>query len=132
MPDAETLVHAFITSRLNFCNALFSGLSSTALKKLQLAQNVAAWILTRKFKHITLSLLILASYWLPINAMADFKVLLLYKILHGPVILKEPHYLIWSSAYFKIPAGRSAHYPKNQDKILRKQSLHLLRSSSLK
>ncbi|KAF7647907.1 hypothetical protein LDENG_00164890 [Lucifuga dentata] len=32
-PDTGTLVQAFVTSRLDYCNVLFSGLSSTALKK---------------------------------------------------------------------------------------------------
>ncbi|KAF7659804.1 hypothetical protein LDENG_00292780, partial [Lucifuga dentata] len=39
---------------LDYCNILFSGLRSTALKKLQLVQNTVARILTRtcEFEHI--------------------------------------------------------------------------------
>ena len=83
-PDAETLVHAFITSRIDYCNALFSGLPSTATNGLRLVQNAAARILTRqkKFDHITPTLI--ALHWLPIQARADFKTLLLtYKTLNG-------------------------------------------------
>ena len=84
MPDAETLVHAFITSRIDYCNALFSGLPSTATNGLRLVQNAAARVLTRKrkFDHITPTLI--ALHWLPIPARADFKILLLaYKALNG-------------------------------------------------
>ena len=83
-PDAETLVHAFITSRIDYCNALFSGLPSTVTNGLRLVQNAAARLLTRKrkFDHITPTLI--ALHWLPIPARADFKVLLLtYKALNG-------------------------------------------------
>ncbi|CAJ1086723.1 RNA-directed DNA polymerase from mobile element jockey [Xyrichtys novacula] len=45
--DAEKLVHAFVTSRLDYCNSLLSGCSSTSLRTLQLVQNAAAWVLTR-------------------------------------------------------------------------------------
>ena len=45
--DAEKLVHAFVTSRLDYCNALLSGCANTSLKPLQLVQNAAARILTR-------------------------------------------------------------------------------------
>ena len=84
LPDAETLVHAFITSRIDYCNALFSGLPSTTTNGLRLVQNAAARVLTRKrkFDHITPTLISL--HWLPIQARADFKVLLLtFKALNG-------------------------------------------------
>ncbi|XP_067097450.1 uncharacterized protein [Osmerus mordax] len=82
--DAEKLIHAFVTSRLDYCNVLFSGLPITHLKNVQRVQNAAARLLTRsrKFDHITSTLISL--HWLPIQARADFKVLLLtYKSLHG-------------------------------------------------
>lgn len=82
--DAETLIHAFVSSRLDYCNVLFSGLPLCSTKKLQLVQNAAARILTRtrKFDHITPALVSL--HWLPIHVRADFKVLLLtFKSLHG-------------------------------------------------
>ena len=45
--DAETLVHAFISSKLNFCNALLYGLPKSVIDKLQYVQNCAARLVTR-------------------------------------------------------------------------------------
>ena len=52
---AETLIHAFVTSRLDYCNALLFGMSAASLQKLQRVRNLAARILTgtRKNEHIT-------------------------------------------------------------------------------
>ncbi|KAF7641688.1 hypothetical protein LDENG_00274780, partial [Lucifuga dentata] len=64
--DAETIIHAFVSSRLDYCNVLFYGLPNCAARSLQLVQNAAARILTktRKFDHITP---VLASlHWLPV------------------------------------------------------------------
>ncbi|XP_072573218.1 uncharacterized protein [Paramormyrops kingsleyae] len=82
--DAEKLIHAFITTRLDYCNALLSGCPSGSLNKLQLVQNAAARVLTntKKFDHITPVLSSL--HWLPVKSRIDYKILLLtYKALNG-------------------------------------------------
>ncbi|KAJ8390571.1 hypothetical protein AAFF_G00101770, partial [Aldrovandia affinis] len=82
--DAEKLVHAFVTSRLDYCNALLSGCSNASLRSLQLVQNAAARILTRTKKYEHISPVLASLHWLPINYRVDYKVLLLtYKVLHG-------------------------------------------------
>ncbi len=65
--DAEKLVHAFMTSRLDYCNALLGGCPASSINKLQKLQNAAARVLTRsrKYDHITPILQFL--YWLHIK-----------------------------------------------------------------
>jgi len=55
LTNAEQLVHAFITLRLDYCNALLDGCTARLINKLQLVQNTAARVLTRtrKYDHIT-------------------------------------------------------------------------------
>ena len=81
--DLERVIHAFITSQLDYCNALYTGIDQLQLCRLQLVQNSAARLLTCTKKHITP---VLASlHWLPIRYRIDFKLLLtVYKSLHGP------------------------------------------------
>jgi hypothetical protein len=80
----RTLIHAFISSRLDYCNSLLSGTADGLLRQLQSVQNAAARLLTatRKFDHIQPVLRDL--HWLPIRQRITFKVaLLVYKCLHG-------------------------------------------------
>ncbi|XP_058233510.1 probable RNA-directed DNA polymerase from transposon BS isoform X2 [Hemibagrus wyckioides] len=82
--DAEKLVHAFVTSRLDYCNALLSGCSSRSINMLQLVQNAAARVLTRtrRYEHITPILATL--HWLPVKFRINYKILLLiFKALNG-------------------------------------------------
>ena len=88
--DAEKLVHAFVTSRLDDCNSLLSGCTKKSVKSLQLILNAAARVLTtvRKRDHMTPALA--ALHWLPREHRIAFKILLLaYKALNG----QAPSYL---------------------------------------
>jgi len=51
----KTLVHAFVSSRLDYCNSLLYGVNDGLLKKLQIVHNAAACVVTgvRKFDHIS-------------------------------------------------------------------------------
>ena len=82
--DLETVVHAFISSRLDYCNSLYIGISQSNLNKLQLVQNAAARLLTntKKSEHITPILAQL--HWLPVKFRIEFKILLfVFKALKG-------------------------------------------------
>ena len=80
----KTLVHAFVTSRLDYCNSLFYGLPKYHLSKLQRVQNAAARLVTstRKYDHITPVLYNL--HWLPVFYRIYFKILILtFKAIHN-------------------------------------------------
>ena len=51
----ETVIHAFVTTRLDYCNALYVGVSGSSITRLQMVQNAAARLLTgtRKYEHIS-------------------------------------------------------------------------------
>ncbi len=48
---SEKLVHAFMTSRLDYCNAPIGGCPASSINKLQIVQNAAARVLTRSRKY---------------------------------------------------------------------------------
>jgi len=52
---AKTLIRAFVSSRLDYCNSLLIGVADCVIRKLQGVQNAAARMITgtRKFDHIT-------------------------------------------------------------------------------
>jgi len=74
--DLETAIHAFISSRLDYCNTLYIGLSQTFLHRLQLVQNVAARLLTNTPKHDHITPVLYTLRWLPVKFRIQFKTLL--------------------------------------------------------
>jgi len=81
---AKTLVHAFVSSRLDYCNSLLYGIGEGLLTKLQTVLNAAAHVVTgtRKFDRVTLVLHQL--HWLPVRQRITFKlVMITFKCLHG-------------------------------------------------
>ena len=87
------LVHAFVTSRLDYCNSLLAGIGDGLIDQLQTVMRVAARLVLRKRKFDPISADIRDRlHWLPIRSRIDFKLgLLVYKCLHGiaPAYLTE-------------------------------------------
>ena len=82
--DLEKIIHAFITSRLDYCNSLYIGLPQSLLNRLQMAQNAAARLLTGTKKHDHITPVLASLHWLPVNFRIQFKVLLIvFKALNG-------------------------------------------------
>ena len=84
------VIHAFVTSRTDYCNSLLFGLPNCELVKLQIVQNVGARLLTstKKYDHITPILREL--HWLPVRFRIHCKILLLtLRVIHG----MAPHYI---------------------------------------
>ena len=81
---AEILMHAFVTSRLDFCNSLLYGIPQNVPKRLQSVQNAAARVvtLTGKTEHITP--ILEGLHWLPVEQHVILKILLItYKVLNN-------------------------------------------------
>ena len=68
-----TLVQAFVSSRLDYCNTVFACVSSQLLQKMQVIQNAAARFVTgvRRRDHMTPVLREL--HWLPVRQRIRFK-----------------------------------------------------------
>ena len=72
----KEVVHAFISSRLDYCNSLVTGVNDGLLRpvrRLQSVQNAAALLVTgtRRCEHITLALRQL--HWLPVRQRIQYK-----------------------------------------------------------
>ena len=76
---AKTVVHAFISSCLDYCNSLLYGISDVMLGRLQAVRLVTG---TRRCNHITPVLKQL--HWLPVRQRVEFKLaVLVYKALNN-------------------------------------------------
>ena len=89
---AQTLVHAYVMGKLDYCNSLLFGLPDKQIKKLRRVQNAAARLIsyTPRFGHITPVLRTL--HWLPIRFRIEFKMLvIIFKSIHGlsPVYISD-------------------------------------------
>ncbi len=102
MSNAEMLIHAFMTSRLDYCNALLGSCSAliNLINKLQMVQNTDARVLTRTRKYEHISPVLSTLHWLPTKHCIDFKILLItYKALNG----LAPQYLSELLSHYSPP-----------------------------
>ena len=115
----QMLIHALITSKLDYCNALLCGLPSSSILPLQHALNSAARIVsrTRKYDHITPILMEL--HWLPVHYRIQYKILLLtYKALNNtaPVYISDLINLKVSSRVLRSNDKILLHVPRSNRK----------------
>jgi hypothetical protein len=100
----EQLIHAFVMSRLDYCNGLLYGVPECQIKKFQHVLNASARLIycAPTFCHITPILKELN--WLPVHARIEFKIVLItFKIIMG----LAPKYLsdlieIWQTSSYNL------------------------------
>ena len=84
MQNCETLIHAFVISRLDCQNAILYGLPDYLLDKLQCVKNAAARLLCVIGKYDHKSATLKPLHWLPVKQCIEFKMtVLVYKCLNG-------------------------------------------------
>ena len=73
-----------MSSRLDYCNALLTGLPACVVKPLQMIQNAAARLVFNQPKRAHVTPLLTELHWLPVAARIKFKSLMMaHKVLTG-------------------------------------------------
>ena len=78
------IMHALITSRVDYCNSLLYGLPATQLNKIQRLLNAAARLVCRSPRYCHITPIMYNLHWIPVNLRIRFKVpLFVFKAIHG-------------------------------------------------
>ena len=117
---AKIIVHALISSRIDYCNSLLFGVSAAVSQRLQSVLNSSARLITcrQRFDHVTPALHD-ELHWLPIQQRIQYEIaLLMFKCLHGmdpaylsamciPVASLQNHRMLRSAAHDDIVQPRT-------------------------
>jgi hypothetical protein len=93
----KKLIHALVSSRLDYGNACLYNIPNYQLNRLQMLLHIAARILTLSSRNCDIKAVLCELHWLPVRERIEFKILLLaFKAQHGlaPGYLSEllvPH-----------------------------------------
>jgi len=74
---SETVFHAFLSSLLDYCNALLFCAANGLMHRLQLAQNATAWLVTGTRCCDRIKLTLRQLHWLLVRQWVSFKITIL-------------------------------------------------------
>ena len=74
--NTERLVHAFISSKIDYCNSILIGLPNEEIDKIQRVQNAAARLISGTKKYASITPILIKLHWLPVIARIEYKILL--------------------------------------------------------
>ena len=114
----KNLVHAVISSRLDYCNGILINIEKQVLYKLQKVQNAAARLILGRRRRESAKMALHELHWLNVEARIVYKVLLLvfkwkigvasenlqlkYKSFYG----RESDFLMLETPHFKTKYGK--------------------------
>ena len=82
--STKTLIHAYVTCRLDNCNSLLLGSRKYMIQKLQRVQNWTARLVAGQPRAAHIRPILKELHWLPVEQRITFKVLLLtFKVLNN-------------------------------------------------
>ena len=104
MDAAATVIQAFVSSRLDYCNSVLNSITENLFQRPQSVQNAAARLITQtgRREHITPTPVSRQLHWLPVRRRVEFKLaVLVYKTLHGlaPTYLSDDCLLVAEVGY---------------------------------
>ena len=81
--STKTLVHAYVTCRLDNCNSLLLGSPKYQIQKFQRVQNCAARLVAGQPRAAHICPVLMELHWLPVEQVSTLKVLLTFKALNN-------------------------------------------------
>ena len=71
---AQTLITTLVLSKLDYCNAILSGVTMENVSKLQTVQNHAAKLILRRKKSDHVTPILKELHWLPVDARINYNI----------------------------------------------------------
>ena len=113
--DVELLMHAMVSSRIDYCNSLYIGVAKDVIYKLQKVQNAAARLIVKRRKNQSVRDTLNQLHWLRVEERIVFKLILLtFKCFHkvapeslcNLITIRSAEHFLLNNVYLDTSYGR--------------------------